>query len=96
VIAGHEKAIWSESLLDPTPAAAVARVAQRYLFDLSVDPGERENLIASRRDSFSRAQDMVSRLRLRYPPLALAAPVMENPELDAEAIETLRSLGYVE
>jgi hypothetical protein len=74
----------------------VARVAQRYVFDLATDPGERDNLVASRRESFSRAQDMVSRLRLRYPPLALEAPVMENPELDAEAVETLRSLGYVE
>ena len=68
----------------------------RHLYDLSLDPGERKNLIASRAAAFDRVLDLVRRLRVRHPPLARSGPVVENPELTPEALENLRSLGYVE
>ena len=66
------------------------------LFDLDADPGETTNLAKS---EASRVQAMSAGLSVMKDAASEAAPQStagEGLELDEDAIDTLRKLGYVE
>ena len=64
----------------------------RWLYDLESDPGERRNLAAERPDLVAELERAVDDRQA----LARKSPVSEaGPELDAEAREQLRDLGYL-
>lgn len=82
----------ASSSLEAAPAQAPERVLENVqLFDLATDPAERENISEQR-------QDLVRQLFLRLDQWEQAyAGGAEAPqiELDEEALERLRSLGYI-
>ena len=62
------------------------------LYDLSVDPGENQNLIAAEGADTRRFQETLRRLLNDTVPFDYAGA--DGPELSDEQIERLRSLGY--
>jgi arylsulfatase A-like enzyme len=62
----------------------------RELFDLATDPSEADDLTDLLPD---RAAELLRGLKWRFPPSS--DPMLPAPDLDPEAIERLRSLGYL-
>ena len=71
---------------------------QTFLFDLSADPGETFDLADSRPAEVARLRDELDswRAALGIPAIDAVVERSEPPELDPEARERLRALGYVE
>ena len=71
---------------------------QTFLFDLEADPGETTNLAESRPEDVARLLDELDtwRAALGLPAINETLEYGEVPELDAEARERLRALGYLE
>jgi arylsulfatase A-like enzyme len=71
---------------------------QTFLFDLEADPGETTNLAESRPTDVARLLDELDtwRAALGLPAIDATLEYGEVPELDAEARERLRGLGYLE
>ena len=68
---------------------------RRLLFDLAADPGEQANLLAAA-DSGKQAADLADALHQVLRELVAKEPGrVEKVELDEQAIERLRALGYV-
>ncbi len=69
-----------------------------FLFDLEADPGETTNLAESRPEEVARLLDELDtwRAALALPGINETLEHGEVPELDPEARERLRALGYVE
>jgi arylsulfatase A-like enzyme len=81
VVRGDSKLIWD-------------RAGQRFeLYDLALDPGEKENLAASRPEE----REELERLLVGHlaDAEARALPVRVAEEVDAARLEKLRSLGYI-
>ncbi len=62
------------------------------LYDLSADPGERQNLLATRSAETKRLRETLRRLMAETVPFDYASAV--GPELSDEQLERLESLGY--
>jgi len=82
-------------------AETVARLGRSYLpaqpkveelYDVVADPGERRNLIPSRRDARSRANQMYARLRAA---IGHTPGRVEPVQLDEATLRQLEALGYV-
>ena len=68
------------------------RQSRKALYDLSLDPEEKQNLVQERRREVSELEQQLERFR------AIAAPPQEGEalDLDEETIEELKALGYVD
>jgi arylsulfatase A-like enzyme len=66
------------------------------LFDLAADPGETTNLAAERSGRVEELRQASVRYRYDNPPPRLAPYEWRAEPLPAEAVETLKSLGYVD
>ena len=71
---------------------------QRFLFDLATDPGEERNLADAHPEQVARLLDELDswRAALGFPAIGGEREYGQVPELDPEARERLRALGYVE
>ena len=71
---------------------------ERLLIDLVTDPGEERNVADTRPQQLARLLDELGswRAALGFPAIAGEREYGEVPELDSEARERLRALGYLE
>ncbi|MBZ5565201.1 MAG: sulfatase-like hydrolase/transferase [Acidobacteriia bacterium] len=65
---------------------------QEELYDLTRDPGEQRNVIRDNPSTAQALRQTVEEVRARYRRSTAAG---QNPSLDPETVEKLRSLGYV-
>jgi arylsulfatase A-like enzyme len=73
--------------------------ARRYLFDLEANPDETENLITTQHEQASDLYRKLSQISHGDPCLAMETAVRgvsSEAGLDAETVESLRALGYID
>lgn len=69
---------------------------EERFFDLREDPGERHDILGQQRTEWKPLREKLSRFIEQYDRDSTGAPVEARDEADAETLEQLQALGYIE